>query len=1208
MIKKIALASLLVTSVIISFSVINVDSVEAQTTATVTLSPQSVGALTPSIATQSVFNLSPNLDFSCPILISLSSPSNYPSWKFSIPKNGSSGWSSLVPPYNFYVNFSSPNFDAYLPPGQYRLSIDDSIVYPGYSILNPQSCLSASFTHASGFVDINWINPNFSNPQTQYYPLEKIVSNADNAPLDGKIYGAGQTLSFSVYTRLNSLAKYAFSGSDFSIKSEIFPASGSVPVASLTKSPPNLIANGANNTLLISFGIPIPPNIAPGQYFVRASVAIAGTIYKIDSGNFNVVASDTTGPTINSFLPADGQTIQGLINLTADVTDSGSGVDRVEFNSPNGVNVDSLPPYALSFNTANYSDGPYPFRIDAYDKVGNRTNGPIYYLNILNHNFVTPLNDVDWPIGSDLTVSWGTLSDTSGVVQTGIAFVQDGITPSTWADIATTYAPYPLSRNSITVSLSPNDPRFIVGQQYRAVFVVQRGMTWEFWISPGRITITPQAVPFSISISSPTASQVYYPGSTVNVEWTTTNDIPSTTAIRMFLKTSAGVLVNPIPNGITIAQGTNDGTQTITLSPTLPPGQYYITVTTANLVGNTNCLAQVNCPASVNTPTFTVDPVAQSTQPSIGSEKLTGWAWSSNIGWISFDLPGTADQYGVRINEGTGNSLNGYAWSPKIGWVNFGPTSGFPGAPANGAKLVTVAGVTIIDGWARACSVFVSGCSGSLRGTDERGNWDGWIKMSATPVNSVRQYEVKVETINNAKKLTGFAWGSNNIGWVKFDNVGITDSGDKKLMLTVNGNLSVTDNSAVPNTCAPGPGLSTVVCTFFYPANSTVILTPTPSSGLTWSGTITAVAGDIITNCPANGTSCVLLMDKDRVVNVDGNITKYVLTMTSLPLTVSGNNIQTSESGTVVPCSIPHANKVCKEYPSGTTVTLNSAAKPGYQFNVWGGACPSAGPCIVQMTSNKSVTASFVVQHNLDVTVIGNGSVTVSASGYSSSICPNPGPCNRGFMNGTNVTLIASGAGLIWEGDCAGVSGNTCSLNMNADKTVTANFAGGEGGIKSEFSVGSLMELREYSVSTPVSIKNNSIEGTPNKNFCVRSIKSTLPDNQSIEQVLAMAGCGDTTKYPKCYFKNGDGSVVSNLSCSPYNQNEPPYSTLGPGQTGELRLIIGRYCSSAIKAKQPYTILVDDCAERSSPDPDINSNTRAVDFKFLPVTTCEGDC
>jgi len=99
-----------------------------------------------------------------------------------------------------------------------------------------------------------------------------------------------------------------------------------------------------------------------------------------------------------------------------------------------------------------------------------------------------------------------------------------------------------------------------------------------------------------------------------------------------------------------------------------------------------------------------------------------GWAWSENIGWISFNKDpyianghtvvtggGGSQPYGVTINpDGT---FTGYAWSENIGWIRFDPPGPYPDAPSWSAK-VSLSGNQPVTGWARACSVFQSGCSG----------------------------------------------------------------------------------------------------------------------------------------------------------------------------------------------------------------------------------------------------------------------------------------------------------------------------------------------------------------------------------------------------------------------------------------------------------------------------------------------------------------
>src|SRR3989344_4751080 len=57
-----------------------------------------------------------------------------------------------------------------------------------------------------------------------------------------------------------------------------------------------------------------------------------------------------------------------------------------------------------------------------------------------------------------------------------------------------------------------------------------------------------------------------------------------------------------------------------------------------------------------------------------GDDNVNGFAWSSNIGWISFD------DGNVNIDDATGD-FGGYAWNDAIGWLRFDPDSSGGGYP-----------------------------------------------------------------------------------------------------------------------------------------------------------------------------------------------------------------------------------------------------------------------------------------------------------------------------------------------------------------------------------------------------------------------------------------------------------------------------------------------------------------------------------------------
>jgi hypothetical protein len=138
-----------------------------------------------------------------------------------------------------------------------------------------------------------------------------------------------------------------------------------------------------------------------------------------------------------------------------------------------------------------------------------------------------------------------------------------------------------------------------------------------------------------------------------------------------------------------------------------------------------------------------------------GGPALSGYAWSDNIGWISFQ---STDQP-VRIDE-TG-ALSGYAWSDNIGWVKFGGLSAFPNASLGGNA--TLEDGLRLKGWARACAGTRAGdCSSMASRTD---GWDGWISL-AGPGGSGR-YGVTLSD----REFSGFAWGSDVVGWVDWSGV-----------------------------------------------------------------------------------------------------------------------------------------------------------------------------------------------------------------------------------------------------------------------------------------------------------------------------------------------------------------------------------------------------------------------------------------------------
>lgn len=146
------------------------------------------------------------------------------------------------------------------------------------------------------------------------------------------------------------------------------------------------------------------------------------------------------------------------------------------------------------------------------------------------------------------------------------------------------------------------------------------------------------------------------------------------------------------------------------------------------------------------------------------SDNVSGWAWSENIGWVSFNSTnqGGGASYGVQVAQN--GDISGYAWSENIGWISFNENSGCPQAPC---KPKMNKGTGEITGWTRACGGTTNGdCTGGTRSD----GWDGWIHLKGT------NYGVTVSGCS----WQGYAWGSDVLGWLNFKgaNYGVTGSGN----------------------------------------------------------------------------------------------------------------------------------------------------------------------------------------------------------------------------------------------------------------------------------------------------------------------------------------------------------------------------------------------------------------------------------------------
>ena len=170
-------------------------------------------------------------------------------------------------------------------------------------------------------------------------------------------------------------------------------------------------------------------------------------------------------------------------------------------------------------------------------------------------------------------------------------------------------------------------------------------------------------------------------------------------------------------------------------------------------------------------------------------DNVSGFAWSENIGWISFnssdcdtDNNGYIDtdamvngcggnnstdvtnDYGVNINQNTGN-FSGYAWSSNVGWISFSENEATPDSydfnvnchdtcdSTNNCTACYNYNDNFVYGWAKILSL----------------GDDGWIKFSDHSGNG--NTTINIET----SEVDGWAWNGNDndtgIGWISMDGV-----------------------------------------------------------------------------------------------------------------------------------------------------------------------------------------------------------------------------------------------------------------------------------------------------------------------------------------------------------------------------------------------------------------------------------------------------
>jgi hypothetical protein len=145
----------------------------------------------------------------------------------------------------------------------------------------------------------------------------------------------------------------------------------------------------------------------------------------------------------------------------------------------------------------------------------------------------------------------------------------------------------------------------------------------------------------------------------------------------------------------------------------------------------------------------------------------SGWIWGgtddgagtpTGVGWISANNSNTGAfvTYALNIPQ-TDGSLSGYAWSENLGWISFNPGD-LIGCPDG--NCISARSSDTLVGWARILSIRDALLTGNS------GGYQGWIHLNGVG------YGIKINSDSTITKgaTTSYAW-SDEFGWLDFSKL-----------------------------------------------------------------------------------------------------------------------------------------------------------------------------------------------------------------------------------------------------------------------------------------------------------------------------------------------------------------------------------------------------------------------------------------------------
>ena len=143
-------------------------------------------------------------------------------------------------------------------------------------------------------------------------------------------------------------------------------------------------------------------------------------------------------------------------------------------------------------------------------------------------------------------------------------------------------------------------------------------------------------------------------------------------------------------------------------------------------------------------------------------------------------------------------------------------------------------------------------------------------------------------------------------------------------------------------------------------------------------------------------------------------------------------------SGIVSAEGIDCGSDCTEEYIENTEVIVTVTPDTDSTFTGWGGICSGNDSCVIEMTEEQDVTATFDLIPNYLLTVSKEGSGTISGEGIECGF-----NCSESYPENTEVILNAIPAAdfhfVDWTGACSGTE-TSCQITMDQAQNVTAIF------------------------------------------------------------------------------------------------------------------------------------------------------------------------